>query len=239
MPAAEVLSLKQLGEWAARSSAALSRNYSNPLKTCRGLIIESVRDNFQGSHDPDGSPWKPLGHERPAGGDKPLSNTGLLKGSVTGGGSGHVEELSETSLVMGTNLDRAAIHQWGGVIRPRNAKMLAIPLTKEAARHTSPRNFPRPLGLVTRPGHPAFLVEQTLGRRKRKGKGLIGPLLPGEERPGVEVVGPQELGRGAKTIWQYLLLSSVRIPARQFLGFGSKLIDQIGKVFGDWMGGQL
>ncbi len=43
-------------------------------------------------------------------------------------------------VTIGTNVNYAKIHHEGGIIRPRNAKYLAIPLTKEAAVKR-PREF--------------------------------------------------------------------------------------------------
>jgi len=44
------------------------------------------------------------------------------------------------SVVVGTNVKYARIHQEGGIIRPKNAKFLAIPLNP-AAKVMSPRDF--------------------------------------------------------------------------------------------------
>lgn len=95
------------------------------LKVCRQLLIASTKENFAGGHDPEGTPWLPLKRPRrnSKGADKPLRNTGLLMGSVTGG-TGFVEELTRNRLTVGTNLDYAAIHQFGGSIqRPERRRI--------------------------------------------------------------------------------------------------------------------
>jgi len=133
------MSLEQFQEYCHTQIRDLARpDFTVPLKRSRLAMIASVKDNFQGTHDPLGNQWKPLKYPRPAGGDKPLSDTRVLGTSATAAGPGHVEELTEGSFKLGTNLDRAAIHQFGGTIKPRKAKMLSIPLTREAARIGSP-----------------------------------------------------------------------------------------------------
>jgi len=51
----------------------------------------------------------------------------------------------DAQVAIGTNLEYAAIQEFGGTIVPRKAKFLAIPLTDEARQYTGPRQFPRPL----------------------------------------------------------------------------------------------
>lgn len=217
MPASETLSLSGLAAWSWRKGRELlALSFEKPLKACKVLIQADAKENFAGSHTPEGQPWPPLAHPRPSGGAVPLRDQGLLMASVVGQGSGHVEEITSYQLRLGTNLDRAAIHQHGGVIRPRNAKMLAIPLTREAARAGSPRSFPRPLGMVSRPGHPPLLVEEKAGT----GKGQ-----PGRG--------------GSRSVFQYVLVASVTIPARRFLGFSAKVVDRIQKVFAEFLGEKL
>jgi hypothetical protein len=52
----------------------------------------------------------------------------------------------------------AAILNYGGTILPRTAKRLAIPITEEAKRYSSPRDMPG-LVLVTREGKAPLLVQ--------------------------------------------------------------------------------
>lgn len=56
------------------------------------------------------------------------------------------EELTESTptravVEIGTDLEYAAIHEFGGVIKPKNAKNLAIPLTSAARSVSSPRDM--------------------------------------------------------------------------------------------------
>jgi phage gpG-like protein len=203
MPAAEILSLDGLEAWALKSGRDLaSLSFEVPLKKCNVLMQSETKRNFAESHAPDGTPWAPI-QPRVRGGSLPLRDTGLLGASVTGPGKGHVEQITHRELIYGTNLDRAAIHQYGGVIRPKNAQALSIPLTKEAVRAGSPRNFPRPLGMVKRPGHPPLLVENQ-----------------GDK----------------KSVFHYVLLKSVTIIARPFLGFGKRAVDGVGQIFAEFIG---
>lgn len=108
-----------------------------------GIALENgATDCFNQSKTPDGQPWSPLKHPRPRGGTKPLLDRGLLRGSLTNNGNGHVERISGNVLEWGTNLESALIHNYGGVVVPKKGKFLAIPASVEAQRAGSPRNFP-------------------------------------------------------------------------------------------------
>ena len=68
-------------------------------------------------------------------GNKPLQDTGRLRQSVTwrsaGGGAapdGAIYELTPDVLTYGTNVEYASIHQNGGTITVKKAKVLAVPL---------------------------------------------------------------------------------------------------------------
>jgi len=61
----------------------------------------------------------------------------------------------------------AGIHERGGVITPRNARALAVPVSPEARKFTSPRDMPN-LTLIPRKGKPALLVEKLSSRGSRQ-----------------------------------------------------------------------
>lgn len=207
--AVATLSLEGLSQWAGQARADLRGPlFTKALKISRLLLVEQERECFAGGHAPDGQAWPRLAHERPRGGDQPLRDRGFLMASTTANGRGHVETMTDSYLDFGTNLEYAALHQWGGTIRPKHAKALAIPLTKEAAKYSSPRDFPRALGMVSRAGHPPLLVEN----KKETGS------------------------KGAQAIFHYVLKASVTIPARPFLGIGGKLADKVGRAFADVAG---
>ena len=182
-------------------------SFSKPLKSCKVLIVADVKENFAGGHTPEGQPWPPLAFPRVSGGDKPLRDRGILMASITTGGRGHIEQISETSLTVGTNLEYAKLHQEGGVIVPKRGKALAIPMTREASRIASPRDFPRPLFILP--------SGKALAEVKQKGRG----------------------GRTSELIVQYALVQRVIVPARRFLGFSAKAIAGINRIFADFLGG--
>ena len=203
--------LGAFADWAKSAGKDLaSTDFTVPLKACRLILIGATNANFAGGHDPDGNAWPGLAHARPSsrGSDKPLRDTGLLKASITSAGQGHVEELTPQALVFGTNLEYAAVHQYGdNNVVPKKAKMLSIPLSKDAARAGGARQFPRPLFVLTAKSGKLFLVET-----KAKGKGKKSK---------------------AKLLFHYILVKSVAIPARPYLGIGEKLADRIADVFHD------
>jgi len=193
-----------------RTLGAIS--FREPLRQCQLLIRADALENFSGLHDPDGKAWKPLAHNRirNKGDGKPLRDTGLLMASVTATARarGSINELTDTYLVVGTNVEYARLHQEGGTVTPKNAKMLAIPLTREAARLEGARDFPRPLFVLSTNGK-AFLAEPNPKGQTKRGK----------DRP---------------PILHYVLKDKVVIPARPFLGIGAKLLAKMHGAFENW-----
>lgn len=97
----------------------------------------------------------------------------------------------------------ANVHQYGAMIRPKTAKHLAIPVTVEAKRAGSPRRFGKPLFTI-RSGDTMLMIQKADGRKK-KGDGKV----------------------------QYVLVKSVTVPARPYLGFSDKTQDVIGGIVSD------
>jgi len=207
------LTLGQLSALANRKAAEIERlSFRPPLEDSKLLIIGAVRQGFQQGMSPDGIPWAPLKFQRPYAGtsNKPLLNFGFLQASIVGAGRGHVEKLTDFELIMGTNLESAGLHQFGGTITPRRAKALTIPLTKEAARAGGARRFGRPLFVLQgNEGETAFLAEKVTK------------------------------GKQQKLIRHYLLTKRVTVPARPFLGFGQQLVKEIDSTFTEYVEKQL
>lgn len=104
------------------------------LNVAKQLAVSDVKNNFQKSRAPDGTPWVPLAWPRPSGPGKPLYDTGVLMNSIRATVSGGV-------LSVFTDVAYAGLHQYGGTIRPVKARKLAIPVTREAKRAGSPRKM--------------------------------------------------------------------------------------------------
>lgn len=102
------------------------------------VSVSGVKRGFAQQTAPDGTPWTPLKFARPSGGQKILRDKGLLMASISA-------SVTEKTITLSANSPGARLHQFGGVIRPKRAKVLTIPVSKEAARIGSPRKFPRPL----------------------------------------------------------------------------------------------
>lgn len=68
-----------------------------------------------------------------------------------------LEEETQAEVTVGTDVEYAAMQEFGGTITPKNAKYLAIPLTK-AAEAVSPRSFPGKLRPVMN-GQSGVLVD--------------------------------------------------------------------------------
>lgn len=130
------------------SLVALARQVSAPrldvvMRAGAIMAASDVRNNFARSQSPEGVPWRRLAHPRPnsSGKDQPLRDTGLLMASCYG-------RADATSITVGSNLVYARLHQFGGVVKPVRAQWLSIPLTREAYRSKSPRNYPGDLRAV-------------------------------------------------------------------------------------------
>ncbi len=233
MPAIERVNVADLEAWAdakAQNVAALS--FEKPLKSCLVALKADVKENFAGSHAPDGTPWTPLKFPRvrSKGQDHPLRDRGLLMASISAG-EGHVESVDSHSFEVGTNLVYAAIHQHGGVIRPTSGKFLAIPLTKEAYAVGSPRNWTgaRLSCIVGQRG--GVLVErkqQQVRAVKAGGSGFAA-------RKSAAVSQQRQRLAPVSIIAHYALVRSVTIPARPFLGFSERVLGTFEDIIGDFL----
>ena len=162
------------------------------------LAVSGMRRSLNAGESPDGTPLQPLTFPRPQGGSKPLLNRGQLAASMSA-------SVSESEIALRANAPGARIQQFGGTIVPTRAKALAIPLTVEAVRAGSARNFPRPLFVL-----------------KKKDGGPGGALA--------EAVGQ---GKNKSVRVHYLLRMSVTIPARPYLGVSDDTKDRMGRVLSE------
>lgn len=91
------------------------------------LISQAIADNFH----KEGPGWPPLKIRK----GKMLRKTNLLFKSVTTPGApGNIYRNDGSVITWGTNLLYAAIHNDGGVITAKKAKMLFIPLTPKGQK---------------------------------------------------------------------------------------------------------
>lgn len=211
--------LPSFGNQLARG--VLGGDYSPAMKKVAIAAKADFKRRFETATAPDGSPWPPIkgfrvrrndAYARPRGRGtaQTLRNTGLLEASVAASGKGHVEDITSVSMEVGTNLDRAAIHQegvpsnvWDG--RPTRARALAIPMTLEAERAGSPRLFPVKLQLIWPKG---------------KSTGWLVQVVP---------------GRRSRSIMHYMLTSKVVIPQRKMVGWSPALIQTTDHIVAEHM----
>jgi len=184
----------------ARSATGFAPAVPSPLPLALSRVIGriavgDIQRRFDTSTSPTGGTWVPLIRPRITGGDKPLLDTGQLRASIT-------DEVTASGAKVGTVPPAAALHNFGGVVRPTNAQSLAIPVTKEAQRAGSPRRFPRPLFVLKKREDPrgGALAE----RVTRRGK--------------------------SEVVVHYLLRKSVKVPAREFWGLSSEAVNAIGSA---------
>ncbi len=121
---------------------------------------------------------------------KRLADTSRLMRSFLG-----APRVTRSSASVSSNLVHAGIHQDGGVIRPRVARFLTVPLTKKAKRAKSARRW--------------FEAEKRAGRkpffaRSKKGNLLAFSRLRTNSR---------------KIVPHWLLMNRIEIPGTGYLGF--------------------
>lgn len=86
-----------------------------PLMDAIGVaLVTSTQRRFEEGKDPDGREW-----DKTHRGGQILVESGLLRDSVT-------YQVSGDTVRIGSNRIYAAIHQFGGVIKPKAAKVLAF-----------------------------------------------------------------------------------------------------------------
>lgn len=183
------MELAQFSVWLDKQGRDM--DFGPALKQCSLLLIKATKENFANQRGPTGQPWPPI-KGRVRGGGKALRDTGRLMASITA-------KPQPDELVVGTNLEYAGIHQYGGTITPKKGKALTIPQTVQALRAGSPRNMP---GL--------FLI----WKRGARSGGLYS-------------------GQGGARNLQFLLVPSVTIPARPYLGWNEDLAQGCAQILAD------
>ncbi|MFY3986072.1 phage virion morphogenesis protein [Achromobacter xylosoxidans] len=101
----------------------LARDVTPALRGIGEYLANSSRDRFKTQTAPDGSAWAPLSkwyeQAKPVNKDKILTLHGYLCNTI------HWQVMPDSVLV-GSNLEYAAIHQFGGIIRPKRGKALKV-----------------------------------------------------------------------------------------------------------------
>lgn len=132
----------------SRAFDQLSRIMRNttPVMSAIGTgLVASTHRRFVSQTDPDGNPWAALNPEYAEGkrNSRILTESGGLRDSITAAPS-------RTSVQVGTNKIYAAIHQMGGVIKPKGDGRLAFRIGDRLVRPTSVTIPARPyLGIST------------------------------------------------------------------------------------------
>ncbi|MFT8422072.1 MAG: phage virion morphogenesis protein [Gluconacetobacter sp.] len=107
--------------------AAIGRNPSRVLAAVGEEMIQSTQLRFETQTAPDGTPWAPLNPHYAADKAATRPGAGILTYTqhLRRGISRYVDG---RTLVWGSNLDYAAVHQFGAVIKPKSRKALFFSL---------------------------------------------------------------------------------------------------------------
>ena len=105
-----------------------------PAMQIMGRVLKTgAQLRFRSTSGPDGAAWEKSFRAKHEGGQT-LSLTRRLRNSIT-------YTATAGTATVGTNVAYAAIHQFGGTIRAKNAQFLSIPVTPAARAAGSPRNM--------------------------------------------------------------------------------------------------
>lgn len=198
------LTLREIAERFQSMPDRIADAVKSALPACRVLAVSGVRRDASAGRGPDGNSLQPLAFPRPAGGDKPLQSTGAMVAGVSC-------TSTDDELILRANHPGARLHQFGGIVTPKQAKALSIPLTREAQRVGGARNFPR------------NLIYLPMRGANPDSRGKLAEVL--------------YKGRGKKQkptlIVHYLLRARSVIPARKWLGFSAETVNAIYGVVND------
>jgi phage gpG-like protein len=127
----------------------------NVNHVCAQAAMKLIDDGFRTSTDPYGRPWTPLKSRV----GKPLLDTRThLQNRLT-------PHLMPSGFTIDIAFAGAAVHQYGAVIKPKNAKALAF-RTRGAPTKRSPRGKLNPV---------AFAQKVTIPQRQYMPEGDVGP----------------------------------------------------------------
>lgn len=171
-------------------------------------------------------------------GQTPLSDSGHLKLSLVGSTPSSIGRAPDSLNMAGPNVSifgttdiKARLQNYGpkgGVLKPVRAKYLALPMTLQARKYKSPRDFKEPeLALwPLKSGNGFYLVEGEkvkITRGKNKGKTVL--------RPKKTDVKAKKYPKA-----HYLLTKEVKIPPRPFWPTEQEIVKEVVLVGKHWLG---
>lgn len=124
-------------------------------RTVAEAALEEIAESFATERDPWNRPW-PRSLRAELEGGQTLSDTGRLRRSFT-------YSAEPRGFIVGTNVQYAAIHQYGGIIRPKRAKYLKFRLAGGRGRRSGRGRWVQ-TDRVDIPARP-FIPEPTLSPR--------------------------------------------------------------------------
>lgn len=96
-------------------------DFKEPLNDFTETLDQKHQEYFDTSKGPSGEPWLDWRWRQIDSSDShpTLDDSGTLRASLREGGLGHVEDVSGNSLVWGTSIVYAGIHNFGGTVTTR------------------------------------------------------------------------------------------------------------------------
>jgi phage gpG-like protein len=116
MAATQTMTLDEFGAWIRGQGERIQAlDWSPALKRVAFYLSAQARLCFDQGRSPDGTAWAALVNpsaRRGGSSARPLRDTGLLMASCASG-VGHAEQITDSTLTWGTNVDYAAYQQFG------------------------------------------------------------------------------------------------------------------------------
>ena len=114
---------KEIKQMLNAITVSLGGDMSGLMKNIGIYVVDETKKRFDDQKDPDGQPWEPL---KPETLKAKKTNKILIEQGKTHGLQASINyTAAKQSVTIGANKDYAAIHQFGGVIKPRKKKALS------------------------------------------------------------------------------------------------------------------
>jgi phage virion morphogenesis protein len=115
------------------AAVAAHLDFTPAMAVIADYLRDTTVERFETETGPDGQRWQPSQRAREEGG-LTLTKSGELRLSIDA-------DSSATEALVGTNKIYAAIHQFGGTIRPQRARALSTPFGPRASVQMPARPF--------------------------------------------------------------------------------------------------
>lgn len=187
--------------------AAQERRIGQVSEQLGPIVVGMVQQNMNGPFRPNSTLTKSLKN----GGSKPLFDTGDTRASIS-------FIANQNSLVVGTNKPHAPLINNGGIITPKNAARLAIPVTRQVKLRTTAWGVRKTLKWLEGIGWKIFFRPASIMGRAPPGAKAFGKRIKAEKNKD-PIKQDGEYTEGSKGVFYvlYFRAKKVKVPKREFM----------------------